>query len=94
MAFGKPDMINHRRAIPKKHMEYQDRSPKRDSLNLVQVPHLVEENVTHARVIPPLLRLLGWKHTETTQSENAIKNFFWASFFEKFGPLTVLWGKF
>ena len=51
-------MIDHRRAIPKKHMDYQDLLPKRDSLNLVQVPHLVEGNVTHAHVFPPLLRRL------------------------------------
>ena len=39
-------------------MDYRDLLPQRDSLNLVKVPHLVEGNVTHAHVFPPLLRRL------------------------------------
>ena len=63
-------MINHRRAIPKKHMDYQDRLPKRDSLNLVQVPHLVEGNATHARVFPPLLRRLETHRDDPIRERN------------------------
>ena len=84
-------MIDQKRAIPIEHMDYQDLLPKRASLNLVQVPPLVEGNGADARVFHHFWG--GWTHTDTTQSENAAKYFFWASFFEKFGPLTALWGK-
>ena len=39
-------------------MDYRDLLPKRDSLNLVKVPHLMRGNVADAHVFPPFLRRL------------------------------------
>ena len=57
-----------------------------------QAPHLVEGNVTHAHVFPPLLRRLETHRDDPIRKRS--QNFLGASFFEKFGPLTALWGKF